>query len=148
MNLRSFNHFRRFVVNGILGAALFVPLWLIVTGAYIIGSEQITIFDWKSVNWVHASIVALFGAAAFHYLSVVYARTREWQNKILLMLVALGGAVCALGSVDMLCYFFDKEVTPNIVSIIGISLAGITFGLVVWLRANGVSLQQLLQKQV
>ncbi len=148
MNLSSFNHFRRLVVNSILGASVVVPLWLIVTGTYIIGSEQITIFDWKSVNWIHAGIVALFGAAAFHYLSVMYARVCGWQNKMLLIFVALGGAVCALGSVDMLCYIFGKEVTPNIVSIIGISLAGITLGLVVWLRANGVSLQQLLQKQV
>ena len=148
MSLHSVNYFRRFVVNSILGVAVTAPLWLIVTGTYIVGADQITIFDWKSVNWIHVGIVALFGAAGFQYLSVIYARTRGWQNKMLLVLVGLGGAVCALGSVDILCYFFDKEVTPNVVSIIGIGLAGNTFGLIAWLRANGVSLHQLLQKQL
>ena len=146
MNVGSVNYLRRFLVNGILGAAVMVPFWLIVTGTYIVGADQVTIFDWKAVNWVWVGIVALCGASAFQYVSIRYARARSWQSIMLVGVSAWGGAICALAAVDLFFLFLDKAVAPSFISFITIGLAGCTLGVALWTRVNAVKLRHLLQE--
>jgi|SRR3989344_3337343 len=135
-------YIRRLVTNGVLGAALTIPVSLYFFGAVHPITAKI---DWDNVHWIHLGIVGLYGAIAFQYLSISLARMRV----VNIFIAGVAGIGCFLGiafMIDVLLWLLQyPPVTPTTTAMLMFTGACEMFGVLMWLRANAVSLPQLLR---